>query len=107
LITTASPGSGKTATLSGEAASKVGLKVEQIFDEVPKGKLILQQMIDAGFRPEISWIHVDQIGKTVERMVFRAKKIGRLFHSVTWLSPTLNCRKRCARSWITLATKFR
>jgi NAD(P)-dependent dehydrogenase (short-subunit alcohol dehydrogenase family) len=72
-IMTASPGSGKTAgNLLGTTTDRTGLKIEHITDDFDASRRLLQQVIDSGRRPVVRWVYVDDVGKTVDRMLRRA-----------------------------------
>lgn len=73
LITTASPGSGKTTgqALGGNRVG-IGMKIEAISDDVSSFQKIMQKVIDSGRRPVVEWVYVDDPGKTVDRMFKRA-----------------------------------
>ncbi len=77
LICVGSPGSGKTSTISARSDSAVGLKIEQTMDEYESSQTLVQQVFDSGRQPVILWLYVDDFGKTVDRMLRRAMKIGR------------------------------
>ncbi len=71
-ITTASPGSGKTSGQARGIFDNAGLQIEAISDEYKNFASLLRKVIDSGRTPVVEWIHVDEPGKTVERMVRRA-----------------------------------
>lgn len=77
LITTGSPGSGKTSmqTLGGERPG-VGLQVETIADDLAEFSQLIDDVLASGRRPAIEWVHVDRPGKTVNRMLDRAMGKG-------------------------------
>ena len=73
LITTASPGSGKTSSMMlGGDQSGIGMKIEQISDEGEGFNRLIQKVIDSGRKPVVEWIYVDSPGETVRRMARRA-----------------------------------
>lgn len=72
LITTASPGSGKTFTQSGGNPERIGAKIEAISDDYKSFSEMLQQVVDSGRKPVVQWIYVDEPAKTVRRMFMRA-----------------------------------
>lgn len=72
LITTASPGSGKTFTQSGGNPDAIGAKIEAISDDFKSFRGLVQQVIDSGRQPVVQWIYVDDPAKTVRRMFLRA-----------------------------------
>jgi NAD(P)-dependent dehydrogenase (short-subunit alcohol dehydrogenase family) len=72
-IMTASPGSGKTTgNILGATSDPTGLKIEHITDDFDASRRLLQQVIDSGRRPVVRWVYVDDVGKTVDRMLRRA-----------------------------------
>lgn len=72
-IMTASPGSGKTAgNMAGATADRTGLKVESILDDYDAASKLLNKILDSGRRPVVTWVYVDEFGKTVDRMFNRA-----------------------------------
>jgi hypothetical protein len=78
LIAVGSPASGKTATLDSASEETVGLKIEGSFGDLESALVLIQHVIDSGRKPVILWIYVDDPAKTVDRMVKRAKNIGRV-----------------------------
>jgi len=75
LITTASPGSGKTFSQIGLGAGgidPIGIKIEAISDDYKSFASLVRQVADSGRRPVINWIFVDEPAKTVDRMFLRA-----------------------------------
>jgi hypothetical protein len=72
LITTASPGSGKTSTLAFSVQDRVGMKIEQISDAGAAFNQLIQKVIDSGRRPTVEWIYVNSPAETVRRALRRA-----------------------------------
>lgn len=73
LITTASPGSGKTTGQSaGGNPEGIGIKVEAISDDYKSFSKLVRQVVDSGRTPVIQWVYVDDPAKTVQRMFRRA-----------------------------------
>ena len=64
LITTASPGSGKTTgqALGGDRPG-IGMKIEAISDADKGFNEILRRVIQSGRRPVVEWIYVDRAGQ--------------------------------------------
>lgn len=73
LITTASPGSGKTTGQAGGGnPDGIGVKIEAISDDYKSFSSLVKQVVDSGRKPVVQWIYVDDPAKTVRRMFMRA-----------------------------------
>lgn len=76
-IATGSPASGKTFSQQGAAPQAVGIRLEWITDEAGRDSRLIRQIIASGREPLLAWIYVDDPAKTVNRMIARARRIGR------------------------------
>lgn len=73
LITTGSPGSGKTAMqIFGGERSRIGIQVEDIADDFAVFSSLIDAILKSGRRPVVEWVYVDKPQKTVDRMLKRA-----------------------------------
>lgn len=73
LITTGSPGSGKTTGQAfGGTIPGIAIKLESIADDADTWRTLLKQILDSGRKPIIEWVYVDDPKKTVKRMLRRS-----------------------------------
>lgn len=77
-VVTGANASGKTgAIMAGSATAQLGIDLESIIREPEYGSRLIDQMINAGFRPQINLTFTDDPRINVRRMVRRAQETGR------------------------------
>lgn len=76
-VKTGAPASGKTSGATGGEDGRTGIVRESILDDLAHGREVVDQILAAGRHPVLDVNFLDDPRKNVQRMVERAKQIGR------------------------------